>query len=336
MLRKTLHVIMAAGIFLSPALAAAEPINLKLSFFTSDRSHIYQGSVKPFVDAVNADGAGLIHIEVFFSGAISGDVARQPQLVSDGTADLALVVPGRTPERFHDTSVMELPGLFRNAEEASGIYAQFASNGTLSGYEEFHVVGAFVTGNENIHTRKPVTSIANLKDFTIRVDNLIEADVLQRLGVVPVMLSINQTTEAISAGTIDGATVPPSMLFEFGIGRVTTHHFMIGVGRVPVALLMNRNKFENLPEQAQSIIGKYGGPWLGEYSAKYFGELDRHVLQTLEADSRRTVVFPSEADVKTLHAVSDDVVAEYAGSSQHNRELLAKVRAELTKLRSAE
>lgn len=38
-----------------PAMTAAEPVILELSFFTSDRSNIYQCQIKPFVDAVNAD-----------------------------------------------------------------------------------------------------------------------------------------------------------------------------------------------------------------------------------------------------------------------------------------
>ncbi len=56
---------------LLPATAVATPATLKLSFVTSDRSNIYQCYVKPFVDAVNADGEGLVQIKVYFSGAIS-------------------------------------------------------------------------------------------------------------------------------------------------------------------------------------------------------------------------------------------------------------------------
>lgn len=116
--------VVAACTLLLPTIAAADPINLKLSFFTSDRSQIYQYAVEPFVDAVNAEGSGLVHIEVFFSGAISGDLSRQPQLVFDGTADLALTIPGRTPDRFHDTSVLELPGLFHDSGQASRVFTQ--------------------------------------------------------------------------------------------------------------------------------------------------------------------------------------------------------------------
>jgi TRAP-type C4-dicarboxylate transport system substrate-binding protein len=325
-----------ALILLFSGWAAADPINLKLSFFTSDRSHIYQDSVKPFVDAVNAAGNGLVHIEVYFSGAISSDVSQQAQLVADGTADLALVIPGRTPDRFYDTSVMELPGLYHSAEEASRVYGQLVDADALAGYEDFHVVSVQVSGPEEIHSRKPIASLADLKGLTIRVNNPTEAEVLQRLGAVPVLLSINQATEAMSKGTIDGATFPPSMLSEFGIGRMTTHHFMIGLGGAPIALLMSRTKLESLPPAAQAVILKYSGEWLSDYATKKFEELDRQALKALQDDSRRTVVYPDPADAKRIRAVYEDVIEHYAATSEHNRDLLAYVRATLARLRSTE
>ena len=60
---------------LLPPTAMAAPVKLKLSIFTSDRSIAYQMAVKPFVDAVNRDGKGLIEIDVYFSGAL-GRVQR--------------------------------------------------------------------------------------------------------------------------------------------------------------------------------------------------------------------------------------------------------------------
>lgn len=321
---------------LLPRAAAADPINLKLSFFTSDRSQIYQTSIKPFVDAVNTAANRLVHIEVYFSGAISGVQSQQPQLVSDGTADLAVIVPGRTSDRFPDTSVLELPGLFRDAREGSRVFTQLVSSSALAGYDDFYVVGAFVSGPESIHSRRPIVSTADLKGLTIRVNNQTEADALQKFGALPVLLAINQTTEALSSGTVDGATVPPSMLFEFGVGRVTTHHFMIGLGGVATALVMNRKKFESLPQQAQSIIRKFSGVWLSSYSAEQEDALDRELLETLEADPRRVVAFPSPADAKVIQSAYASVIAEYAASSNHNRELLARVRDEIAKLRTTE
>lgn len=316
--------------------AAADPINLKLSFFSSDRSRIFQSSIKPFVDAINAEGRGLVHIDVAFSGAISGVLSRQAQLVADGTVDLALVVPGATPDRFHDTSVMELPGLFHDAREASRVFARLTGTGALAGYEDFFVIGAFGSGPEGIHSRRPIASSENLKGLTVRVNNQIEAGVLQKFNAIPVLLAINQTSEALSDGTIDGATVPPSMLFEFGIGRVAPHHFMMGIGAAPTALLMNRKKFDSLPPEVQSIVCSHSGEWLSGYSADRFDALDRSVLKSLEADPGRIVVFPSVADGNAIEAAYSQEIEEYVESSDHNRALLARVRAELAMVRGGE
>src|SRR5215831_8184371 len=79
--------------------ASAEPIRLKLSFFTSDRELAFQAGVKPFIDAVNEEGAGLLVIEVFTRG-VFGKLAQQPDLVLQGTVDIAFVTPGLSPNMF--------------------------------------------------------------------------------------------------------------------------------------------------------------------------------------------------------------------------------------------
>jgi TRAP-type C4-dicarboxylate transport system substrate-binding protein len=320
---------------LSPCMASAEPIVLKFSFFTSDRSNIYLDEIKPFVDAVNDEGKGLIEIKMYFSGAISTVQAQQPQLVADGTADLALVVPGRSPDRFGDSAVMELPGIYHDSREASLVFTRLIEAGALEGYKDFFVVGAFVSGAESIHSRKLIAANEDLKGLTIRTNNQTEAAVLEKLGALPVLLPINQTTDAISRDKIDGATFPPSMLFEFGIGRVTSYHFMIQLGGVPVALVMNRGKFESLPPPAQAIIRKYSGQWLAERSAAGGDAADEQILEQLKSDPRRTVTDLSAADLETTRRIFASVVDDWAAMSPHNRELLTLARSEIQTLRSS-
>ncbi|HET7191527.1 MAG TPA: TRAP transporter substrate-binding protein DctP, partial [Pseudolabrys sp.] len=275
-------------------------------------------------------------IEVYFSGAISGVQSQQPQLVSDGTADLAIIVPGQLPERFHDNAVMELPGLYRNGREASQVFNRLIDANALEGYDDYVVIAAFVSGPENIHSRKPINSVDDLKGLVVRANNKIESEVLAKLGAIPVLLAINNTTEAISRGNIDAATFPPSMLFEFGIGRVTSNHFMLALGGAPTALVMNRKKFESLPDRAQQIIRRYSGDWLSDRSAEGLGALDITVDRDLIADQRRIVVTPSRSDLEVSQAAFDAVVNGWIASDPRNRDLLTKVRTELLQLRSKE
>jgi len=319
---------------LAPAMAAADPITLKFSFFTSDRSAIYQQLIKPFVDAVNADGKGLVEIKVYFSGAISKVQSAQPELLADGTADMAIVVPGQSPEQFSDIAVVELPGLFRDSQEASQVFTRLASGKILKGFDDYEVISAFVSTGESIHSRKPIALLSELNGQTIRVNNSLEATTLEKLGAIPVQLAINQTFEKLSEGKIDGATLPPSMLFEFGVGRVTSHHYMMQLGGAPIAIVMNHDKFTALPEPVQAIIRKDSGELLAVRSASGMAAVDQRILDELKSDPRRTVVVPSADDASVIKSTFASIVDQWAASSRHNRELLDRVRSEIAKLRS--
>src|SRR5262249_29176737 len=126
---------------LLPAAALAEPITLTATFFSSDRSAIYSALIKPFVEAVNQDGPRLIEFEVHFSGAFGKGLAQQPQLVSDGVADIALIAPGYDEKRFPDNAVMELPGLFRDAGEAGSVYGRLIAARAVTGFDDYYVIG---------------------------------------------------------------------------------------------------------------------------------------------------------------------------------------------------
>ena len=147
---------------LLPAAATAEPIKLKLSFFSSDRSMSYLAAVKPFVDAVNTEARGLFEIDVSFSDTAGKDIALQPQFVLDGKTDIAFIVPGYTPAEFPDNTVIELPGLFRGMREATLVYTRLVALGALRGYSGFVVIGAYVTEPETIHGREAINSIDDL------------------------------------------------------------------------------------------------------------------------------------------------------------------------------
>ena len=327
-------VVVALALSLVPALAVTDPVTLKLSFITSDRSSPYQCYVKPFVDAVNADGAGIVQIEVYFSGAINPDMTKQAQLVLNGTADLAYVVPGYSPKQFPDISVLELPGLFRNEREASLVFARLAAAGTLEGYRKFFVVGAFVA-DETIHSRKPLASLADLKGQKIRANNQTVADSLRKLGAVPSLLPVNRTMEDLNQGKLDGVTVATSTVVEFGFARLTNNHYLLPLGGAPISLVMNAEKLASLPPPAQNIIRKYSGEWLSERGAACFGAKDREVAARLKGDPRRHVVNPSPADLATARGVFASVIEDWAAELSSHRKLLNRVKSEITKLRDA-
>ena len=125
---------------------------------------VYEDSIKPIVDAVNQKGQGVVRIEAFTSGSLGESFSGQADLVLNGTADIAFVNPGLTPARFPEHAVIQLPGLFQSAREATLTYNAMIRVGAFHDLEGFIVIGAVANYPLVLHTRAPMTSLADLKD----------------------------------------------------------------------------------------------------------------------------------------------------------------------------
>jgi TRAP-type transport system periplasmic protein len=325
----------AIVIALLPFVANAEPIKLKFAFFSSDREFHFRGVVKPFADAVNLEGKGIVELELYPSGALGRSYAQQVQLVLSGGADIAWIHTALTPEQFPDNGVIELPGLFRDAEEATQIYAQIAASGALRGYEDFFLLAAFGTPPLTIHMRTPAASLADLKGKKVRTSNRTEAFVLKALGMEPENFPINQAADAINRGAVDGATAGLDVVADFGISRFATNHYMLALGTVPIIIAMNKNKFDSLPEAAQSVIRKYSGQWLTSRHVDTVNAYNAEILNKLKADANRKVIYPSPSELDSARSTFDSVINQWAARSPRSDELLRIVETEIAKLRLA-
>jgi TRAP-type C4-dicarboxylate transport system substrate-binding protein len=323
------------AIVLAPLAAGAEPIKLKLAYFSSDQANLYKIAIKPFVDAVNDDERGGLKIETYPGGSLGKDQAQQAQLVRNGVADIAFVALGPTGDEFTDESVLQLPGLFDDLREATLVHSRVMASGILQGYDDFFVIGAFATEPQSIHMRQPMASLEDLAGKRIRANNPIEAAALAKLGMHPVILPIGKAAEAVSRGTVDGATSVVAPLINFGLGRVMTYHYFLRLGSNVTTILMSRKKFEGLPKLDQDVIREYSGEWLAARYIQGFEPYNKKILEDLQSDASRKVIFPSEAETDAANHAFKAVRSEWVEASPHNRQLLNAVEAELRQVRSA-
>jgi len=320
---------------LVPFAAPAEPIHLKLSFFPSENSEIYASAIKPFVAAVNSGGKGLVSIKVYPNGALGKAVAEQPRMVLDGRADIAWVIPGQTPYLFPDNELIEMPGLFHDAREGTLAFTRLIAAKALRGYQDFFVIGAYTADPTFIHSRKPIGSLAALKGQKIRANNAIEAEAIKLLGATPTVMPASKLANAIGHGTIDGAALSPTALFDFGVARVAKNHYLLRGGVAPLVLVMNRKKFDDLPDAAKALIRKYSGEWAAETWIGSFGAGEGEFLDKIKSDPARTVVEPSTSDLEAAQRIYRSLEEAWTAKSGRNRELWKTMQAELVTIRSA-
>jgi TRAP-type transport system periplasmic protein len=322
-----------AAAFIGVALARAEE-HLKWAVFTPDSEVTFRTVMKPFAETVQRETAGAVVFDLFPNGALGRSPGQQPQMVLDGVADVAWVVQSYSPGRFPDTEVLELPGIFRDLRESSLVATRLGKHKALNDYGDYYVIGLWGTAPYSIHTNFPVNSIADLKGKTIRASSKMESAALRAFGAVPIGMPVTEIPEAVSRGTISGTTSHMAPFFDFGLDRVTNNHFFIGLGSVPLAVLMNKKKFETLPASAQDVIRKNAGDALTKVWIESITSYNAANLEKLKANPKNKVVFPSQAELDAAQALLTPVREEWVAQSPRHKELKTALDTELAAVRS--
>jgi TRAP-type C4-dicarboxylate transport system substrate-binding protein len=321
----------AAAIF-GGKLARAED-RLKWAVFTPDSEVTFRTVMKPFAETVARETDNAVVFDLFPNGALGRNPGQQPQMIIDGVADVAWVVPSYSPGRFPDTEVLELPGIFRDLRESSLVATRLNQHKALHDYGDFYVIGMWGTAPYSIHTNFPVNSIADLKGKTIRASSKNESAALRAFGAVPIGMPVTEIPEAISRGTISGTTSHLAPFFDFGLDRVTNNHFFIGLGVVPLAILLNRKKFEALPDAARTVIERNAGDALTKTWIESITSYNAANLKKLESNPKNKVVFPSQAELDTAQKLLAPVRDEWVAASERHKELKAALDTELAAVR---
>jgi TRAP-type C4-dicarboxylate transport system substrate-binding protein len=130
--------------------------------------------------------------------------------------------------------------------------------------------------------------------------------------------------------------LPANALFAYGVSRITRFHYLAPLGAAPLAFLMNRNRFESLPQAARDVIARHSGAWITERFIKAYGENNIQAMTDLESDPNRQVIMPPAAELEALHASFQRVFETWRMETPRNAELLALVEAEIARTRSGD
>lgn len=329
-MRKT----MLAVLLCLPLAAAAEPVKLKFAVFSPDSERLYNTVKKPWVEAVNKAAAGAIQIELYPNGALGRAPQQQAQMVNDGVADIGFIVPPFTPGRFPDSEVLELPGMFHDLAEGTKVYTNLVRNGVIKDYGDYYPIAMWSTPPFSLHSNFPIRSIKDLKGKRVRGSGVIQIESLKALGAVTVGMPPTEVPEALSRRTIDASTSQPAVLYDFGLDRVTSHHYFIRLGIVPLAVVMNRKVFEGLPKAGQDAIRRYGMDYINKLYIDSMLEYDSALVKRLQSDPKREVVFPDAADQKAAEAAFQPVIKAWTSRSPRHAEIYKALAAEIDKVRA--
>lgn len=224
-------------------------------------THRSVAGVQLWADSLNRATGGKLSVRVFPSEQL-GKAKDQYDMVRDGIADAAWVVPGYTPGRFPVASLLELPFMASNATTGSLAFDDWYRRHVGREMPEVHYCLGFLQDPGVLHTSRKVEGPQDLKGLKLRSPTAPLSEFFQLIGASSVAIPAPQVREAVERGTIDGAGFGWQTAASLGITKAAKYHLDAPFYTVPVAYLINRGFYEKQsPEIRQAIDAHCSGAW---------------------------------------------------------------------------
>jgi TRAP-type C4-dicarboxylate transport system substrate-binding protein len=304
------------------AAALAEPVTLKLTAFVPPKSVSGSRVLTPISELIAKESKGDLNLKIYYGGALGRSPLKQYNLVTDGVADLGYIVDIYTSGQLADTSIFELPYNIRDAKEGSLARWRMFQAGHLRGYDDVKVMGLWMSDPGGIHTKKPMSSLDDLKGMKIRATGKVATAYLKQFGAVPVGMPVTKVTEAIDRGVLDGLMQSWVGLVTFRTHNVVKYHYEAPVGALTFSIVMNKRKWNMLSASQKALIDKFGGEYMARRAGNAFDSLGKERFEKHRNDSDRKFIIPTEADFKKARAAVQPIYDEWVKDTPNGKQKL--------------
>lgn len=299
----------AAALMGSAATAFAADVTLNLHQFLPAQANVPKHILDVWADKVEAESGGRIEIARFPAMQLGGKPPELIGQVQDGIADIVWTVGGYTPGRFPQAEAFELPFMMTNAEDTSRAYWDYAAANMMDkDYAPFKVIALWVHGPGLIHSKDPITTVADLNGVKLRAPTRVTNKMFSSLGATPIGMPVPAVPEALSKGVIDATVIPWEVTGALKVPELVENHTSFGDSSLYTTTFifaMNKEKYMSLPDDLKAVIDANSGADVSAWAGKTMQDYDQPGLkQAMERGNN-------------IITLSDDQVAEWKAAASN-------------------
>ncbi|GAA4714962.1 TRAP transporter substrate-binding protein [Brevibacillus fulvus] len=209
-----------------------------------------------FADLVNERTNGRIKIEIFPSGQLGEEKAVLEQ-VQLGAIEFARTNAAPLAEFNEELSILSLPYIFDNDEHLWRFLEGEMGNKMLDDLEQSRMKGLayYSSGARSFYSRKPLTSIEDLKGQKFRVQQTkVNIDLIEALGASATPMGYGEVFSALQTGVIDGAENNFPSYYSSNHYQVAKNVILDTHQRTPEVLLISKSAWDKLSEEDKKIV----------------------------------------------------------------------------------
>ena len=305
-----------------PAAGFQESIRLRMSNYLPLQSVAVSKIMAPWSESIENKSAGRIKFVSYYGGALGRGPHRQYLLTEKGVSDVSFVFLSMHSGRFRDAEVLEMPGLTNTGEEASILAWKLFEEGLLSGFEHVKVLALFASEPGRLFTQRPVRNLSDYKGLKIRAAGQVQGEYVYALGATPEVLDAATATEALRRGTINGLIQGWSGLAIFHQSDFVDYFVEAPVGVLTFAIIMNKERFESLPDEMKTIIDDNSGLALSRRAWQAYDAYS-DIYEGRFKENGAVIATPMDAELRAaLQAKRHFVINDWVGDDSRRARLL--------------
>jgi len=307
----------------------AQTIELKFAHFMSPKHIQHQKSFEPFCKKVAELTDGKVNIKVYPGGSL-GKPKQLPDAVKTGITDIAFIIPSYTTARFPRISVLDLPFLCNNATQTTRVIYDLYDRNFAADFKDFKILWLYSAGpGQLMSATKAMPTEGALEGMKMRAPSAYMSKALKLLGTNPVGMPISKLTISLQKKVIDGMLTPYSAVKDFRLFDLVTHITELNMYVTPMAVVMNKQKYDSLPDFAKKAIDQASGKQWGLHAANVYDDHDGNTLKEIMKRGKIKVYnLPDSEKQKiatTVKPLQADWIADVAKKGISAKELLADV-----------
>lgn len=320
--RTFISAIAASALAFTAMPASAQEVTLRLHQFLPPVATVPTKILKPWGERLAQQSDGRIKIEHFDAMSLGGRPAELFDQARDGVADITMTLTGYTPGRFPRSEVFELPFIMKDSVATSSAYWDLVEKDFQNNeFKDVKVLAAFVHGPGLIHSKDPINSLEDMKAKTMRGPTRIINDLLGELGATPVGMPLPAIPEALSKGVINGTVIPwevtPSIRLTELVQNHTTFAGDEALYTATIVIVMNKDKYNSLPDDLKAILDAESGPNLTKFAAEMMKQGDEPG-EAIAIKANNNIIKLDEAETERWKAAAKPVIDRWVTQMNDN------------------
>ena len=312
------HLSIAVGLLALGAAAAVaqEPeVTLTVHHFIGPKAPTQAAFIEPLARRIEEQSNGRIKIEIYPSMALGGAPPELYRQARDDVADIVWTLIGYTPGVFPRSEVFELPTVHRGSARATSLAIQEIFDQIAADYEDVHPLLIYVHAGQAIHmVDKPIHSVDDLAGLKIRIPSRTGAMLIEAWGAQPVGMPVPEVPQALSKGVVDGALLPYEIVLPLKVHELTKYSIEGPNGRrfgtSVFAFLMNKERYESLPDDLRAIIDANSGAAIAEEIGAIWDQVEKPGKDATIASGSEMIVL-DESAMAAFDERSEQVTARW-------------------------